>query len=458
MGLFDRFTKKAPPSPAAPAIENPAPDEPVSGSSVSAAPVAVKPKLEAARALLEANDLPGALAIYEPLLASAGDRADVLVTISGDLGAHGHVAPIIELIAPRYDADRHGPATGLNLLQAYLALRDPDAAQHVLDILFGLNRPELEDRLHGFSNAIAEQLAGPEHVPATETQAGEIAANAPKVGLVSISKPIWFYGLESLATQILPPKESRMRRIAFAQLALPGQQEVAEAINRPEDELGRLSRALPLWFAETFSFSANYDPIAALGIVTPPNATQRLMIFGAEWTTENLRQLVETTQGGLDYVITGALQAKSGDYELLMRLYEVKGFRERKKFTARWTPATVDAELARLHADIRRFMEWSPASASLAYTPPTAPRAWLETLGASAGLFMVDKSILGAEFVPPVANDLAHAAQHAASSEAASLAYLTLAARAAKHQLGTAPTPTLARSVLVQQAQRTLAS
>jgi hypothetical protein len=457
MGLFDRFTKKAPLSPASASGENqPIEEESPSTTPAASASAAVKPKLAAARERLEASDLPGALAIYEPLLASAGDRADVLVTISGDLGAHGHVAPIIELIAPRYDADRHGPATGLNLLQAYLAVRDPDAAQHVLDILFGLNRPELEERLHGFSNAIAEQIAAPDQLPTVETAAGDGSGNAPKVGLVSISKPIWFYGLESLTTQILPPKEGRLRRIAFAQLALPGQQDVAEAINRPEDELGRLSRALPLWFAETFAFSANYDPIGALGIVTPPAAATRLMMFGSEWTTENLRQLVETTQGGLDYVITGALRMTAGDYDLTLRLYEVKGFRERKKFTARWTPATADAELTQLHGELRRFMEWSPASASLAYTPPAAPRAWLETIGASAGLFMVEKSILGPELIAPVAQDLAHAAQHAASSEAASLAYLTLAARAAKHHLGSAPAPTLARSTLVQQAQQAL--
>lgn len=455
MGLFDRFTKKAQAAPSATAAEEPTPEQiPISPTNSGA--VAVKPKLDTARERLEANDLPGALAIYEPLLAAAGDRADVLVTISGDLGAHGHVAPIIELIAPRYDADRHGPATGLNLLQAYLALRDPDAAQHVLDILFALNRPELEERLHGFSNAIAEQLASPMTIASEEAGPGDIAANAPKVGLVSISKPIWFYGLESLAAQILPPKGGRMRRIAFAQLALPGKQDVAEAINQPEDELGRLSRALPLWFAETFSFSANYDPIGALGIVTPPASATRLMIFGSEWTTENLRQLVETTQGGLDYVVAGALRMTAGDYDLLLRFYEVKGFRERKKFTARWTPATADAELAKLHADIRRFMEWSPASASLAYTPPATPQAWIETLGASAGLFMVDKSILGAELLPPVERDLAHAAKHAADSEAASLAFLTLASRATKHHLGSVPPATLARSVLIRQAQQAL--
>jgi len=100
MGFFDRLTsKKTTPA---------ASDTPVASPQPFADAV---PRLAAARAKLEAKDLPGALAIYEELLAVAGERADVLVAISGDLGAHGHVAQIIELVAPRYDADRHGPAT-----------------------------------------------------------------------------------------------------------------------------------------------------------------------------------------------------------------------------------------------------------------------------------------------------------------------------------------------------------
>src|SRR6185369_9787268 len=145
------------------------------------------------------------MAIYEELIAVAGDRADVLVAISGDLGARGHVGEIIELVAPRYDAERHGPATGLNLLQAYLVTRNADAAQHVLDILFAPNRPELEQRLHGFSNAIAEMIHE-RHAPLDPGAVAQIA-EVPKVGLITISKPIWSYGLESMAAQVLPPKE-----------------------------------------------------------------------------------------------------------------------------------------------------------------------------------------------------------------------------------------------------------
>lgn len=463
MGFFDRFTARKPPATPAPANQ-PAPAEPAAAPAAPAAepsaPAAttagpVKPRLAAAREKLDARDLAGAVAIYEELLATpAGDRADVLVAISGDLGSHGHVAQIVELVAPRYAADRHGPATGLNLLQAYLALREPDAAQHVLDILFALNRPELEDRLHGFSNAIAEMIASPEQVTAGPVS-GEGPPGAPKIGLITISKPVWFYGLESLTAQILPPKEGRLRRIAFAQLALPGHADPADTKKEPEDELGRLSRAIPLWFAETFYFSPNYAPVAAVAVMTPPDAPSHYVAFGAEWTTENLRQLVETSGEGLDYIFTGALKAAAGDYDLTLRVWEVKTFRERKTFTIRWTPATADSALGQLHAQVRGYMEWSPASAAFAYTVPPQPRAWLETLGASLGLFVVEKSILPASLLRPVTEDLAYAGRHAAGSEAASFAWVTLQGRAVR--LGLAPAaqpPALARSPLVAQAAR----
>ncbi|MBL9187941.1 MAG: hypothetical protein JNK23_10715 [Opitutaceae bacterium] len=420
----------------------------------------VKPRLAAARERLEAKDLPGAMAIYEEILAGgAGDRADVLVALSGDLGVHGHLAEIIELVAPRYAADRHGPATGLNLLQAYLAVGNADAAQHVLDILFALNRPELEDRLHGFSNAIAELLAMPDAAPAPGAPgAGGGPGEAPRIGLVSISKPIWSYGLEAMAAQLLPPKEGRLRRIAFAQLALPGRLAnpfAPEAAPKPDDELGCLARALPLWFAETFYFSPSYLPSVAVGLLTTAPGESRLVDFGTEWSQDNLRQLVDTTEGGLDYIVSGALRAAAGDYEARLRVWEVKTFRERKTFSARWTPATAEAALGGLHAEVRAFMEWSPASAALAYSIPAQPRAWLDTLGASLGLFLAEKKILKVAQLAPVAADLRKAGDRAAGGELASLAFLTLRDRARRVGAlaeGEAPDVMLARSALVTQA------
>jgi hypothetical protein len=179
------------------------------------------------------------------------------------------------------------------------------------------------------------------------------------------------------------------------------------------------------------------------------------VIFTAEWSAENLRQLVDSATDGLDYIVTGALRANAGDYELFLRIWEVKGFRERKTLHVRWTPANADEALTSIHGQLRAYMEWSPASAALAHVIPAQPRLWLDTLGASLGLFLADKAILPADILPPTDRDLAAAGHRAAGGEAASLAYLTLRQRAAR--LGrplAAGSFTLARSTLVQQAER----
>ena len=395
-------------------------------------------RLAAARERLDAGDLPGALAIYDEVLAVGGDRADVLVAISGDLGSTGHIPQIIDLVAPRYDARRHGPATGLNLVQAFLAVGDADAAQHVLDILYSLNRPELEERLHGFSNAIAELMSqgavagipGAESVERPPEEAG--------LALVTLSKPVWAYGLEAF-DEILPRKEGKMRRVAFTQLSLPGAYaDVEEAMRRPEDELGRLSRAIPLWFAETFYFSPIYSSIAALACISDKGGIKRPAILPMDWGVDNLKKLVESSAGGLDYIFIGSLRREAAELVLVLRVVEVKKLRERKQFAVRWTAATADAELARLHEAIRAYMEWSPypEGTGLPYAAQSSPTAWLDALGALLGMFLVEKKLLPRDQLPALPPTFDQFANHAFSPPAASLAWISLRSRATSLGLG----------------------
>jgi hypothetical protein len=169
---------------------------------------------------------------------------------------------------------------------------------------------------------------------------------------------------------------------------------------------------------------------------------------------ENLRQLVESTQGGLDYVFTGALRQVSGDYELILRVWEVKKFRERKQFTARWAPATADVELAKLHEQVRLFMEWTPEKNGLPYVAPVAPRSWLDVLSASVSLFLADKNLLPKEQLASTEEILARAAAAANTSDAASLAYITLRNRAERLSLASRLDAALAASPLIAQAQQ----
>ena len=471
MGLFDRFLPKSPaPRPAAPAKSGPA-----STPGTEAAPVAPEPpppatatapagvltRLKQAREELERKNRDAAMAIYEDVLGTAGDRPDVLVTISGDLGVTGHTREIIELIAPRYDAERHGPATGFNLLQAYLAVREPQPAQHVLDLLFALNRPELQERLFGFSNVIADMMLleaegtiAPMPPEAAPTTAAAADPGAHKIDLVTISKPLWFYGLEQLPG-LLPPKEGRPRRVAFGQLSLLGVKDPEVLMRQPEDELARLSRGIPLWLSETLLFSANYTSVA----VAATAHHDRYVVFNAEWVPEQIRQLVDSTEGALDYVFTGSLEQKHADYELVVRVWEVKKFRERKTFAARWTPATADQALADFGAQLRAFMEFTPypAGQSLTWAPPARLRDYAEALGAGLTLFLAEKEVLPAAHRVLPAEVIAAADRAAAQSETAALLTLGLRARAGRLGLTAPPPPAvLAASPVVARARQTL--
>jgi len=453
MGYFDRFTSNKG-KPANPAELN--------GTAIPS-PGSVLAQLLAAREKLEAKDLPGALVIYEELLATSGDRADVLVALSGDLGSCGHVDQIVELVAPRYDAERHGPATGLNLLQAYLATRNTTAAQHLLDILFALKQPELEQRLHGFSNALAELLeaerSGQLPPPSTEGVAQTSSDDAPPpiktINLVSISRPVWSYGLEGV-TNLLPPKEGKLRRVAFAQLALIDVPDWQQKMSKPEDDIARLSRGLPLWLSETMYFCPHYAPVAAIAMLDK----EHYGIFATEWTTANIRQLVDTSSGGLDYVFTGALRHRNGDYDLVLRLWEIKKFRERKVFNLHFTPATANAELTALQEQLRAFMEFTtyPAGTGLAYSPPPNPFAWADTLGTSLSFFLAEKGVLPKEQLAAPAETLARIAARAAASETSSLAWLALRDRAPKLDVTSAipADAKLAETPLVLEAKRVL--
>jgi hypothetical protein len=189
-----------------------------------------------------------------------------------------------------------------------------------------------------------------EQRPMTETDA--------KVSLVSLSKPVWFYGLEALAPHLLPAAEGKRRRVAFAQCAVLGLENAVARAAQPEEALGRLSRGLPLWFAETFASSAGYEPFAAIGA----SDRRHYALFPTEWVAENIRQVHETTEGGLDYVVTGALRNRNDDFELSLRIWEVKKFRELKVFTTRWTPSDADVELKKFHELVRGYMEWRELS------------------------------------------------------------------------------------------------
>ena len=460
MGFFDLFKARSTKTEQSPTPTGPGSKvaKAAAKSGAAQAPVAMAallPRLLEAREALEAKDLAKAFSLYQEVLEMAGDRADVLAGISGDLGSHGYADKIVELVSPYYDAQRHGPATGINVLQAYLMMRDGDSAQQVLALLRALGRPELEERLTGFEAVIAELIEGQKQgaIPAPLTP--QSIADASKVKLVTISKPIWYYGLEALAGAILPPKTERARRVAIGQLAVLGLANAGEKMRQPEEELGRLSRSIPLWLNETLYFSPNYAPVAAIGLLDNLQGANHYALFSAEWTLHNIKQLLDSSTDKLDFLFTGSLQLTEGQYELTVRLWEVKHLRERKTWTATWTTETRDEELGKFQEAFRVFMEFAPypAGQGLAYSSPQGIGAWLDTLGASLSLFLGEKGLLPKELLVGTPRDLEHTAVGAAASVPQSFAWITLKQRAVKLGLAAeVAQPLLSEDPLVAKA------
>jgi hypothetical protein len=282
------------------------------------------------------------------------------------------------------------------------------------------------DRLTGRSAAPAPTRVFPSLAIDPAPASG--AAPVETVSLVSIAKPVWAYGLETVPG-ILPPKNAPGRRIAFAQLATTGLSDLRERLDRPEDDLGRFARGLPLWLAETMYFSNNYTPTAVLG----SRNESRHVLFPHPWTPANIRQIVDTTEGGLDFVVTGTLGGGDSQYWTInLHLWDVAKSRERKTWSMSFAPETADRGLVEFHTHFRLFMEWAahPEGAGLAYSPPSRPSPWIRTLDISASAFLAEKNALDPAQIalPPSLIDVV--AENAVTSESASLAWLTLAARA----------------------------
>jgi hypothetical protein len=183
------------------------------------------------------------------------------------------------------------------------------------------------------------------------------------------------------------------------------------------------------------------------------SSRRHYVLFPAEWTADNIRELHETSAEGLDYVIASSLRNRHDDFELQLRIWEVKKFRELKQFATRWTPASADEVLGKFHEQFRLYMEWAamPAGYGLAYTPPAAPQAHIQALGTTLTQFLAEKGVLAPEQAPA---GTAVQLQNARANPDDARAQLTLIAGLLREKAqGTASDP-----AALQHAQAWLAS
>lgn len=233
---------------------------------------------------LAAGDANGAIALFRGVLEQGTFDRDTLITISGDLGNAGRVEEFVELVAPHYDPAVHAPQAGFNLLQAYLQIGQLDQGEALLDRLYALNMPPFKQYLDQMAGQYQERRRA-------STPARPIGEQALEIGQLPFDRPIWMYGLRD-PDWLLPNKPADARKVMFLMLG-KGSDGAQQAEEQREDDVGRLSRAIPLYLAES----------------------------AYEWTTLHAQSLVTAVMGG-GPVVFGA-QDDSGERETATRLAEL---------------------------------------------------------------------------------------------------------------------------------------
>jgi tetratricopeptide (TPR) repeat protein len=121
---------------------------------ISKIPTSWHADLWLARHSLEAGNVDAALERYKKLLLVSNNASEALFMASGDLGKSGYAQKMVELIYPLYNLQQHGYKPAMNLMQAFVELKDAENGFRLLSELKNLNRPDLIKHLHHFESSL----------------------------------------------------------------------------------------------------------------------------------------------------------------------------------------------------------------------------------------------------------------------------------------------------------------
>jgi tetratricopeptide (TPR) repeat protein len=237
--------------------------------AVAALPNAWRPQVWLARSALDRNQPAHAIVLYQQALDRAGSPAPtvLLQSMSGDLGKHGLLTESLDLTRPAYDAKFHGLAVGNNLIKAALESGHPDQARAFVDELYQQHRPDWADTLLYWESEIKRQQLSAE--PPTPQ---------PTLTSYSVDGPLWLPE-PSPFRALFPTVPAAHPKIAFLGSTLTPDPSRLTGAQLP-DRSGRLTRALPLFLAESAFLHLQLNTTT----IVPWVATQGFALLGAPWS------------------------------------------------------------------------------------------------------------------------------------------------------------------------------
>jgi Tfp pilus assembly protein PilF len=320
----------------------------------AALPGSWRAQLWLARYALERGDLAGARQLYDQALMRANPApADLLMQMSGDLGNHGQAQMLLQLTQPRFDAIAHGLLVGNNLLRAYLELGMLAEARKLLEQLYARQRPDWRDHLRYWEDRLDD--AGKRH--------GEVTAPL-EVMVVKIEQPIWARGVLGFDA-MLPARDARAPRVHF----VCGSGELADdaggkVVAQPTNDLGRLTRALPLFLAEEIQLGTSADT----ALLLPWIKQGGFVLSARRWT----RDFLPTDASPADLLVFLHVDARATPWTLEVRIEGAQ--REPQTFTHAFNLESAAEDVLSLRNEVKLRLSvalaLAPVSATALACPP----------------------------------------------------------------------------------------
>ncbi len=268
---------------------------------IAARPKSWRAQIWLARVALNAGDVAGARALYEEALERMPKPVppDVMMQMSGDLGAKGHLRELIELTAPNFVPEWHGMPVGNNLIKALVDTGNLQPAEQVKAALWALNRPDWKEALSYWDAEIARRRV-----------AGVNASDAPQqlqVGMLRVDGPVWLPP-GSPARGLFQAKHANAPKVTFLGGTAEAPETSPEQQMQVADQIGRMTRALPLFFAEQVEMRT-----AATGRAMAPWAiapVSGFVVSGQRWPDDAAVQTVQNGEHASDYVVSVHLDAE----------------------------------------------------------------------------------------------------------------------------------------------------
>lgn len=271
-----------------------------------ALPTPWRPLLWRARHRLQQQQFDAALADYRAASAIAENETDYLFMAANDLGRAGQFDAIAELVLPRYRVDGHHPGIGISLLNYYAATKKPKEGMELLHQLRVRFPRALDQQLAPFDAEFTRQI-----VPAPKPLQGQ-----PKIIMFRMDRPLW-YGVLGKPEFLLPPAQKE-GLVLFSGLAVIHDGPKDAQVQR-EDELGRLSRSVPLFLAEQLHLLAGIPAGTALPVVEGGG----WVISSVPWAEDKLAELLTDRERQSTKIVTGTVRTDGAQRRIDLWVYDV---------------------------------------------------------------------------------------------------------------------------------------